>query len=87
MINIVTISSKGQIVIPKRIREETNLEEKDSVLIFSDNNRIIIEKISKESARKNLRSLLETIGERAKKISINEIEIAKEVKLSRHGAN
>ena len=87
MISIVTISSKGQIVIPKRIREETNLEERDSVLIFSDNNRVIIEKISKEKAKKNLRSLLETIGERAKKFSIDEIEIAKEVKLARNGAD
>ena len=36
MVNIIKISSKGQIVIPSEIREKMNLEE-GNLLIISDN--------------------------------------------------
>ena len=52
MIDIVTISSKGQLVIPKRLREDVGFAEQDEVLIVSDEGKIIIEKISKDKAKK-----------------------------------
>ncbi len=37
MVNLIKISSKGQVVIPLEIREKMNLEE-GNLLIISDNN-------------------------------------------------
>jgi len=84
MIDIVTISSKGQLVIPKRLREDAGLVEQDEVLILSDQGKIIIEKISKEKARENLRNFLEIVGNKAQKLNITEEDIQKEIRAVRN---
>ncbi len=40
--NIATLTSKGQITIPKKIREALNLQEKDQVLFVLDDERAIL---------------------------------------------
>ncbi len=84
MIDIVTISSKGQLVIPKRLREDVGFAEQDEVLIVSDEGKIIIEKISKDKAKKNLRTFLEIIGNKSEKLKISEEDIEKEVRAMRN---
>ena len=84
MIDVVTISSKGQVVIPKKLREDAGLFEQDEVLMLSDQGKIIIEKISREKARKDLRNFLEVMGSRAEKINIREEDIQKEIREMRN---
>ena len=84
MIDVVTISSKGQVVIPKKLREDAGLFEQDEVLMLSDQGKIIIEKISREKARKDLRNFLEVIGNRTEKINIGEEDIEKEIREMRN---
>jgi len=44
-IDIIKISSKGQIVIPSKMRE--NLKEGDELVIIKDDERIILKKVEK----------------------------------------
>ena len=45
MIDITTISSKGQVVIPSHIREELGLEEGSQVVVSTIENIVILKKI------------------------------------------
>lgn len=44
MIDAVTVSSRGQIVIPERVREELDIEEGMKLVLIQDNDKIILEK-------------------------------------------
>lgn len=54
-INITKISSKGQIVIPREMRD--NFEEGDRLVIIRNNNQLILKKV--EDFDKNLKDDLE----------------------------
>ena len=54
MIDIVTMSSKGQIVIPKKLRKEANLDSQDKFLVMGDKDKIVLERISKKEIRKKI---------------------------------
>lgn len=44
---IVAIGKKGQITIPKIIRDEKGIKEKDKLIVKLENNNIIVKKIQK----------------------------------------
>ena len=46
-IKTVKISDKGQISIPKDIREELNLKEGETLILITDGEKIILEKIKR----------------------------------------
>ena len=83
MIDIATISSKGQIVIPKKVREEAGLAEQDKLLIISDKEQIILKKVSKEKARKKLRELIDYFAEKFKEKRITKEDIQEEIRAAR----
>ena len=87
MIDIATISSKGQIVLPKKVREEAGLVEQDKVLIISDKEQIILRKVSKEKAKKRLLELLDIISEKFKERNITEEDIQEAIKEVRDEKN
>ena len=84
MIDIVTISTKGQIVIPRKVREEAGLAEQDKLLIVSDKEQIILRKVSKEKAKKKLLEQLDYFAEKFKEKSITEEDIQEEIKAVRN---
>lgn len=43
MIETITVSSRGQIVIPERIREELEIEEGMKLVLIQENHRLILE--------------------------------------------
>jgi AbrB family looped-hinge helix DNA binding protein len=49
MIEVVTMSSRGQLVIPKRIRKEMGLQERDKFIIVRDSENVILRKIKKRA--------------------------------------
>ncbi len=56
----VKVGERGQIVIPKKARENYDIKAGDSLLIYSDNNRII--KIVKEDLVRSVAiKMLETV--------------------------
>lgn len=44
MIETIKVSSRGQIVIPERIREELGIEEGEKLVLIKDEKRVILEK-------------------------------------------
>ncbi len=84
MIDVVTISSKGQIVIPKKVREEAGLAEQDKLLVVSDREQIILKKVSKERARKKLRALLDYMAKKFEEKDITEENIQGEIRAVRN---
>ncbi len=61
MIETITISSKGQIVIPERIRDELNIKEGTKLVLLEKDNSIILER--EEDFLKKLNNLeLEKLG-------------------------
>ena len=66
MIETIKMSSKGQIVIPKEIREEINVEEGSLFAVFGEKDTIVLKKIEKPS-KEQLISDLKEFSEKAKK--------------------
>lgn len=48
MLSISTVSSKGQVVIPKSIREKMGLIEGDRILVYATGDIIVLRRIRKE---------------------------------------
>lgn len=45
----VKLSNKGQIVIPKEMRDDLNLDQGDDILLIAEGDVIILEKVRKEN--------------------------------------
>lgn len=83
MIDIVTISSKGQVVIPKRLRKEAGLNSQDKVLVMSDEGKIVLEKISKNEVRRKMFDLLEYFTEKFAERGIRRENVVREIQAVR----
>ena len=70
MMNVKTVkvSDKGQIAIPKEMRDILHIEKGDEVLLIAEGNIIIIEKVKKA----NFKDLLKLSESTAQKIWNNE---------------
>ena len=73
------ISSKGQVTIPKTIRELLNLNEGDRVAFLEENGKIMITKASLIA----LNELQDALSKEAKEKSITEEELLNELKAVR----
>ncbi len=67
-IKTVKVSDKGQIAIPKEMRDSLHIEKGDEVILVAEGNIIIIEKVKKE----NFKDLLKLSELTANKIWDNE---------------
>lgn len=79
-IDMVTISSKGQIVIPKKILKFLGLKEQDKLLIFNKGDSILLKKIKPEMFEKSLRDMLTPIRMEAEAKGLTEKDVDKEIK-------
>ncbi|MFB5269575.1 AbrB/MazE/SpoVT family DNA-binding domain-containing protein [Paenibacillus enshidis] len=70
------ISSKGQVTIPKSIRDALNLSEGDRVAFVQDEGKVIITKASLLA----LRELQDALSKDAKEHSISEQDVLDELK-------
>jgi AbrB family looped-hinge helix DNA binding protein len=82
-IDMVTISSKGQIVIPKKIMKMLGLKEQDKLLVFSKGENILFKKVKPEIYEKNIRDILMPLREKAETRGLTEEDVEKEIKAHR----
>jgi AbrB family looped-hinge helix DNA binding protein len=82
-IDMVTISSKGQIVIPKKIMKILGLKEQDKLLVFGSGDNILLKKIKPEIYEKSIRDILMPMREKAETRGITEADVEKEIKAHR----
>ncbi len=71
-IELGTISSRGQIAIPSKIRSELELVEGEKVLFILEGNTLIIKKISND---KSFNEITKSLRESAKKSDLREDEV------------
>ena len=83
MIDIVTISSKGQLVIPRGVREEMGIELSDKLMLVYDNKSILLRKISKEDAKKDMRGLMDKVSGKFASAKMKQTDIQKEINRAR----
>lgn len=62
MVEIITLSSKGQLVIPKELREKLKLKQQDKFVIIAEDDSILLKRIKKEDADESMRSLLKSLA-------------------------
>lgn len=58
----VTVSSRGQIVLPKRIRDELSIHEGDRVEVRREGNRIVLDPAARHAKEKDWRSWRGTLA-------------------------
>lgn len=83
MMDVVTMSSKGQFVIPKELREEMGLEKQDKFVVVHDKDSILLKRISKAEANKAMFKLMDKISDKFKKAGITREDISEEIRKAR----
>ena len=82
-IDMVTISSKGQIVIPKKIMRLLGLKEQDKLLVFSKGENILLKKVKPEIFEKSISDILRPLRQKAEARGLTEEDVEKEIKAHR----
>jgi len=83
-IDMVTISSKGQIVIPKKIMQMLGLREQDKLLVFSKGENILLKRVKPEIFEKSIRDILMPLREKAEARGLTEEDVEKEIRKINH---
>lgn len=75
---IAVVGTKGQIVIPKRLRNELKITSKTKLALYRKDDKIVVKKLEVPSLREDLEKLANTVSEQQKR-KISEKEILKEI--------
>jgi AbrB family looped-hinge helix DNA binding protein len=81
MIDVITLSSKGQLVIPKDIRESLGLTKNNKFLVTFDNDSILLKKIKEDDLKQKMKSLMKVFAKEFKQLTKEELR--EEIKESR----
>lgn len=65
-IELITMSSRGQISIPSEIRKKMDLEKGSKLLVYQKNNELYLRKIDPEALEKSFSEILKPIQKRSK---------------------
>ena len=79
---ITAMSTKGQIVLPKQIRSDLNLDAGTKFVVFSENNTILLKPIS-EPKLSEFEAVLNSFQSWAKEVGVTEADIDEAIKAVR----
>ncbi|OKY77892.1 MAG: AbrB family transcriptional regulator [Candidatus Methanohalarchaeum thermophilum] len=65
-VDLITMSSRGQISIPSEMRKKMDLTKGSKLLVYQKNNELYLRKIDPEALEKSFSEILEPIQERSK---------------------
>jgi AbrB family looped-hinge helix DNA binding protein len=71
-VDIVTVSSRGQVSIPADVRRELELEEGAKLLVVSKGDNILLKKVDESFVQKSLEDVLEPMWEEAQTAGLDE---------------
>lgn len=83
MIEVVNLSSKGQLVIPKNMREEMRLNPKDKFVLVNNRDTIILKRLQEEEMKTRMRYLMREFAKQFKQAGITKEDLAMEIKAVR----
>jgi len=81
MVELLKLSSKGQVVIPKAIRNKLNLREGDRLIIFSRGNLLILRRVEGEESVLSI--LTQPVREKILKLGIKREDVQEAVSWTR----
>lgn len=81
-VNVTRLSSRGQVVIPREIREKLALEEGARLLVFRISDSVILKSTSEISAE-GLTSSLEAIRKKISQLGISRRDVEREIRAAR----
>jgi AbrB family looped-hinge helix DNA binding protein len=81
--DVVTMSSKGQFVVPRDIREEMGLQKTDKFVIVHDRDCILLRKISRQEETRKMAKLLDKMAGRFREAGISEEDVKGAVRRAR----
>jgi AbrB family looped-hinge helix DNA binding protein len=79
MVDIITVSSKGQIVIPKDIRDSMGIEKQDKFILVHDKDSILLKRIKEGDFKNKVKKLLDQTAKEFKKQGMTKNKIQKEI--------
>lgn len=83
MVTAVTkVSAKGQIVIPKDLRERLNLKEGDTLLVYSTDSMLVIRKITKQETILSI--IADPVRKKIKQLGITRKDVSRAIQQARH---
>ena len=80
MIEVVNLSSKGQLVIPKNMRDEMGLNQKDKFVLVNDKDTIIMKRLQEEEIKFRMKSLMKELTKEFNEKGITKEDLRKEIK-------
>jgi antitoxin PrlF len=71
-IDVVTVSSRGQVSIPADVRRELDIEEGAKLLVVSKGDNVLLKKVDESFVEKSLEDMLKPMWEEAENAGIDE---------------
>jgi len=78
--SVIKVSSKGQIVLPASLRKIMGIESGDELIVYGDDNSIVLEKIDKKQLEKEFESRVRSIRKKVKAKGITREDLRKVIK-------
>ena len=78
---ITKLSAKGQVVIPKDLRNRLNLKEGDTLLVYSTDSMLVIRKVTKQETVLSI--IAEPIRKKIKQLGITRKDLNKAIERAR----
>lgn len=72
IIEMGTVSSRGQIAIPSQIRKEMKMEEGQRIIFFAEDDTLLIKKVTSQT----FREITKPLKEAAKKAGLKESDVS-----------
>ncbi|ODS36301.1 MAG: hypothetical protein A7316_10165 [Candidatus Altiarchaeales archaeon WOR_SM1_86-2] len=83
--DIATVSSRGQLVIPKDVREAMGIKSRDRFFVMQKDDSILLKKIDQERAKKRMLELMDYFSEKFKEAGITREDVENEIRAYREG--
>ncbi len=79
--SLTKVSSKGQIVIPKDLRERLNLKKGDTLLVYSTGSMLVIRKVARQESI--LSVIAEPVRKKIKRLGLTRKDVIKAIEQAR----
>jgi len=71
-VDVVTVSSRGQVSIPADVRRKIGLEGGEKLLVVSQDDNILLKKVDESFVEKSVEDILKPMHEEAEKAGLSE---------------